>query len=306
MQPDTAAVPIAPPSRAMRLSYGFGAVASGVKDNGFSYFLLLFYSQVIGVDARLVGLAITIGLITDALVDPTVGYWSDNLHSRWGRRHPLMYASAIPVAALYFMLWNPPVGWSDMELFWYLIGLGTLIRIAFSFYEIPSTALAPELTDDYDARSTLISLRVFFGWVGGILIAVLMFGAIFPTFVTAAIPNGQFNRDAYRLYGMIASGAIFVAIMVAALGTHRRIPFLKGAPPARRKTLRIVFAEIFETLSNRSFYALFAVSAFGLIASGVAASLSFYINIYFWGFTSAQIALLTSSLLLSAVIGGLL
>ena len=63
--PDAAAAEttgkIAPPSLAMRIAYGFGSVASGVKDNGFSYFLLLFYSQVIGVDARLVGLAITLG-----------------------------------------------------------------------------------------------------------------------------------------------------------------------------------------------------------------------------------------------------
>ncbi|HPU15924.1 MAG TPA: MFS transporter, partial [Polymorphobacter sp.] len=297
---------IAPPSLAMRIAYGFGSVASGVKDNGFSYFLLLFYTQVIGIDARLVGLAITLGLVFDALIDPVVGYWSDNLRSRWGRRHPLMYASVIPVAALYFMLWNPPVGWSDLAIVGYMFGLGLLIRISFSLYEIPSAALAPELTDDYDARSSLISLRTFFGWAGGIAIAVLMFGAIFPAFSTPAIPNGQFNREAYRLYGMIASGAMFVAILVASFGTHARIPHLKVPPPARRRSLRTIFSEIFETLSNRSFFALFATSAFGLIAGGVSASLSFYINIFFWGFTSAQIALLTSSVLISAIIGGLL
>jgi len=290
----------------MRIAYGFGGVASGIKDNGFSYFLLLFYTQVIGVDARLVGLAITLGLVVDALIDPVIGYWSDNLHSRWGRRHPLMYGAVLPVAALYFMLWNPPTGWSDGALFAYVLGLGVLIRVAMTLYEIPSAALVPELTEDYDQRSTLISLRTFFGWVGGTLAAVMMFGAIFPAFSTPAIPNGQFNRDAYRLYGMIASGAMLVAILVTSLGTHRRIPFLKAPPPARRKSLRTIIGEIIETLSNRSFLALFITMAFGLIASGVAASLSFYINIYFWGFSSAQIALLTTGILLSAVIGGTL
>ena len=86
------------PSRWTKLAYGFGAVAYGVKDNGFSFFLLLFYSQVIGLDARLVGIAITIALLFDGLIDPIIGYWSDNLRSKWGRRHPFMYASAIPVA----------------------------------------------------------------------------------------------------------------------------------------------------------------------------------------------------------------
>ncbi len=61
------------PSLWTKFSYGFGSVAFGVKDNGFSYFLLLFYSQVVGVDARLVGLALTVALMIDALSDPVVG-----------------------------------------------------------------------------------------------------------------------------------------------------------------------------------------------------------------------------------------
>ena len=73
-----------------KLAYGFGAVAYGVKNNGFDYFLLLFYSQVMGVDAPLVGLALLIALLFDAFSDPVVGYLSDNTHSKWGRRHPWM------------------------------------------------------------------------------------------------------------------------------------------------------------------------------------------------------------------------
>ncbi len=79
-----------------RLAFGFGGVAFGVKETGLKYFLLLFYSQVIGLDPRLVSLAILIALIADAFSDPIVGYWSDNFRSRWGRRHPFMYAAALP------------------------------------------------------------------------------------------------------------------------------------------------------------------------------------------------------------------
>src|SRR5262249_35636607 len=77
-----------------RFAYGFGSVAFGVKDNGFAYFLLIFYSQVVGVDSRWVSAAISLALIFDAFTDPLVGYFSDNLRTRWGRRHPLMYAAA--------------------------------------------------------------------------------------------------------------------------------------------------------------------------------------------------------------------
>jgi Na+/melibiose symporter-like transporter len=285
------------------LAYGFGAVAYGVKENGFAYFLLLFYSQVIGLDARLVGLAISLCLILDALSDPIVGYWSDNLRSRWGRRHPFMYASALPVAASYFLLWTPPQGWSDAALFWHLLAFASIIRLAITFYEVPSSALLPELTQDYDKRSSLMAGRYFFGWTGGNMMSVLMFTAIFPAFVTSSIPNGQFNRDAYALYGAIASALIFVAILVSAAGTHGAIPSRAATPAARRLTIRQIFREIFETLADRSCTALFVATLFGAIASGLAAALSFYIGIFFWGFTSAQIGILTLGVFISAALG---
>ncbi|MFQ3596249.1 MAG: MFS transporter, partial [Sphingomonadaceae bacterium] len=285
-----------------RLAFGFGAVAYGVKDNGFAYFLLLFYSQVVGLDARLVGLAITLVLVLDALSDPVVGTWSDNLRSRWGRRHPFMYASALPVAVAFWFLWNPPA-WSHAALFWYLLVLAAIIRTAVTFYEVPSSALAPELTQDYDERSSLIGWRYYFGWTGGNAMSVLMFAAIFPAFATAAIPDGRFNAEAYGFYGSIAAVLIFTAILVSAVGTHGRIPHLMPPPPQRRLTPGRLFREILETLSSRSFAALFVATIFGAIATGLAAALAFYINIYFWRFSSGQIAMLTIGIFLSAVIG---
>jgi glycoside/pentoside/hexuronide:cation symporter, GPH family len=297
---------VPPPSLATKISYGFGAIAYGVKDNGFGFFLLIFYSQVLGVDARLIGLAMTIALFLDALSDPVVGYWSDNFRSKWGRRHPFMYASALPVAASFFLLWNPPEGWSDIALFWYVLVISVLIRTCITFYETPSSALAPELSDNYDQRSGLLSLRFFFGWTGGNMMAVIMFVVLFPAFATPDIPNGQFNKDAYSTYGIIASVMIFVAIMVSALGTHKRIVHLKAPPPVRTLSIGLIFKEIFETLANRSFIALFLAAIFGSIASGLSASMTFYFTSFFWGFTPQQTGLLTISVFVSAIIGAVM
>jgi Na+/melibiose symporter-like transporter len=294
------------PGLGTRLAYGFGAGAYGVKDGGFSYFLLIFYSQVIGLDARLVGLALTLALVMDAISDPVVGYWSDNLRSRWGRRHPFLYASAIPTAATYFLIWNPPVGWSQTALFWYLLGMAVLIRTSITLYETPSTSLAPELARSYDERSTLFGWRLFFAWSIGSIMTVANFALIFPAFATPAIPNGQFNREAYALYGMIASALILVAILVSALGTHRHIKHLRAPPPQRTLGLKAIFREIFETIANRDFTALFMAAIFGAIATGISASLSFYFSAYFWGFSSQQIGLITMSVFASAVIGAAL
>lgn len=288
-----------------KLAYGFGSVAYGVKDGGFAYFLLLFYSQVIGVEAWLVTIAIGAALVVDAITDPIIGYWSDNLHSKWGRRHPFLYASAVPVAATYYLLWNPPVGWSDEALFWYLLSLAILIRTFITFNETPSSALTPELTANYDERSTLISWRLFFGWTGGNAMSVMMFLAIFPAFATATT-TGQFNREAYALYGMIAAGLIGISILGSALGTHARIPYLKSPPPKRHLTLGLIFKEVYETLSNRSFVALFVANVFGAIGAGMSAALSFYMATYFWKFTPLEIGGLTLGVFVSAIIGAVM
>jgi Na+/melibiose symporter-like transporter len=277
-----------------------------VKDGGFAYFLLIFYSQVVGLDAQLVGKAILIATIFDAFGDPIVGYWSDNLHSRWGRRHPFMYVAAIPVSVCYYFLWAPPAGLSQDALFIYLLVLSIFIRFFITLYETPSAALTPELTGDYDQRSSLISYRFYFGWTGGNAMTVIMFLALFPAFVTATIPNGQFNRGAYAVYGLIAALTIFSTIMISALGTHARIPYLQAPPPKRRITLWTALKEILGPLANWSFAALFVATIFGSIGAGLSAALAFYLLTYFWGFSSQQIGLVTFGVFISAVIGSLL
>jgi GPH family glycoside/pentoside/hexuronide:cation symporter len=298
--------PAKPISFWTKIAYGIGSIAYGVKDGGFAYFLLIFYSQVVGISAQLVGLAILIATVFDAFGDPIVGYWSDNLHSKWGRRHPFMYAAAIPVSVCYYFLWAPPVGLSQDALFVYLLVLSILIRFFITLYETPSAALTPELTGDYDQRSSLISYRFYFGWTGGNAMTVIMFLALFPAFITATIPNGQFNREAYAVYGLIGALTIFSTIMISALGTHSRIPYLQLPPPKRRITIFTAIKEILGPLANWSFTALFIGTIFGSIGAGLSAALAFYLLTYFWAFSSQQIGLITFGVFISAVIGSLL
>ena len=283
-----------------RIAYGFGSVAYGVKDNGFGYFLLLFYGTVIGVDPGMVGLAIFIALMLDAVSDPVVGYVSDNWRSKWGRRHPFMYAAAIPVSISYFLLWNPPE-LSDGQLFWYLLILAVLIRTFITFYETPSSSLLPELSQDYDERTKLQAWRLYFGWTGGNLMSVLMFGALLVA--NEKYPVGTLNRDGYAAYGIISSVLIFLSIMISALGTHSEIKYLKPPPPQRKIGLGTIFREIFETLGERSFFALFLATLFGAVATGVSGALAFLMLTYFWGFSGSQIFLWTLLVFISSLIG---
>ena len=71
-------------SPATKLSYGVGQAAEGIKNNGFSLFVLFFYVQVLGLSSSLAGLALFISLCFDAVTDPVTGYVSDGWRSRWG------------------------------------------------------------------------------------------------------------------------------------------------------------------------------------------------------------------------------
>ena len=122
-----------------KIAYGFGSAAYGVKDSGFKSFLLLFYNQVVGLPAASVGIAILIAMLVDSLLDPIIGHVSDNWRGKWGRRHPMMYASAIPAALSFLLLWNPPQGWSDTALLGYLIVVAVIARTCITVYEIPSS-----------------------------------------------------------------------------------------------------------------------------------------------------------------------
>ena len=281
-----------------KLFYGFGSVAFGVKDQGFSTFLLFFYNQVLRAPPQMVGAAIAIALAFDAFADPIVGQISDNLRTRWGRRHPFMYASAFPVAIAYFFLWNPPHLEGD-ALFFYLVGIIIVVRTFITMYEIPSSALVAELTPDYDQRTSFLGFRYLFGWLGALTMTLLAYGVFFHA--TKEYPLGQLNPAGYVKYSIAACLLMVFAILVTSIGTHRFIRYF-STPPQRRLTLGRIFAEMAETLKNRSFIVLTISALFSAIAAGTLASLNTYFNTFFWGLTAQQIFVLSIIAVIAPVI----
>jgi len=279
-----------------KLYYGFGAVANGAKSNGFNYLLLFYYSQVIGLRADLVSLGILIALVFDAISDPLVGYISDNTHSKLGRRHPYMYAAGVPVALAYYFLWSPPA-WDETGLFLYFVCMAVLIRTLITFYEIPATALVAELTDDYDQRTEMMSFRFFFGWWGGLTMAVMNYLVFLPE-----EKGGLEYVQGWSDYGLTASIVIFISIYVSAIGTHKHIPHLRQPPSPAPFSFTKTKKEIKETLSNRSFFALFVSALLQAVAAGVSTSLSIYFSRHFWELTTTQIGYMNLPYFFSAFI----
>ena len=272
---------------ALRLGYGLGAVANGVLDAGLSGAVLqLYLNQVLGLPALTVGAIILASLSADALIDPLIGQWSDRTRSAWGRRQPFMYASALPVAASFYLLWNAPAGLSGRGLVDFTLALMVLVRIASSFYRIPGDALLPELTADYDERTTLTSYRWFFGIVGGNSISFILNAMFLRT--TAENPLGVLSRQGYGQFGKLGAAMILVSILGCAAATHRRPKI--ALPPRRPSNLARDIRDARITLSNPSLLALLLGGVLGGVGGGVSLGLATYMLVHFWGLDPGQYA----------------
>ena len=292
------------PSLITKLTYGFGSVAYGVGGAALGGATVTYYlNQVIGLPVALVGAVIAASIVVDAFIDPIIGQFSDSLRTPWGRRHPLMYASALPTALAFYFLWNPPRGLSDSALLIFMMVLLLVVRICVSLYEIPSTALAPELAPGYDDRTSLLSFRYFFGTMGAIVMGALLNLVFIPR--NAANPLGALNREGYERFGTTAAIVMIVAILISSISTHREIPNLRQ-PPQRTVTLVQMFRELLAIFSNPSLLALIASGLISGLGSGMTSALSFYFNFHIWGLTPQATVFFALGLVPAVILGTIL
>lgn len=285
-----------------KVLYSSGAMANQIKQQGLSMLLLLFYNQVVGLDPRLISTAIMIALIFDSVVDPLVGQISDNFRSRLGRRHPFMFTAAAPVAIAFFLIWNPPHGWSEGAIFGYMLACLLTIRLFDTFFELPSTALAPELVSGYDQRMRLLAMRQAFGIIGTLTLQVSVYQLFMRQHADGS--GGVTVREGYPAFALAAALVIFVIIVASSAGTYRQIPFL-SQPPKRREKVNLVaiVKEIAATVKNRSFAVVCIAGMVLAIGSGITSSLNVYMGLFYWGWSQNQLTILVILQVISGIGG---
>lgn len=282
-----------------RVAYGLGSVAEGTKNTTFTVFLLFYYNQVLGLPGTLGGLAIFLALCVDAVTDPLVGSLSDNLHSRFGRRHPFMYASALPMALCFVLLFNPP-DLDNTGLFLWLALFAVGVRASMTLYMIPSSSMVAELTPNYDERTSLVSYRYLFGWLGGLLVSQL--GYLVYLAPSDTFADGRFDPSAYGDFALACGAIIVVAILCSSAGTHHLIPRLKPPPDPEALSWGRFSREVRGVVANRSFRMLIAAGLFASAAAGFSDVVGLYVSTFFWEFTAAQLAILVYGLVIAVLI----
>ncbi len=282
--------------------YGFGGLALGIAGNAVTYFLMLFYNQVLGIPAHLVGMALAVALIFDAISDPLMGMISDRTRSVWGRRHPYIYAAAIPMTLSYWFLWNPP-DWilvTSKSTFIFLTINLILFRTAMTCFDVPSNAMVPELTKNYDQRTRMMSARVSTAWVGGVAFTILMYGYFLQP--TELEPVGILNKAGYQSASWLGACLMLTAIIVSAIGTHKHIGTLGSERPYSAINVAEFYKTVGSILSNQAFRTLMAYAIVWRSTDGLLAALWIYLMSYFWLINSDQIAILSGTNFIGAVI----
>ena len=271
-----------------KFAFGIGQFAEGLKNTGFNLFILFYYNQVLGLSGTLAGMALFVALLFDAVTDPLAGSLSDGWKSKLGRRHPFMYASAIPLALAFVGLFSPPSGMGEMQLFLWLTVFAILTRGAMTLYHVPHLALGAEMTENFHERTRIVAFRQFFGTLGGLTAAVVGLQYFFSD-----ENGGRLALDNYPVYAMTLGILMVLTIWYSAWGTQKEIPHL-SEPPTRpkRNILAQLFGELKEGFRNRSFRWLFFGVLIVFVMSGVNNALDLYMYQYFWELTGEQMTVL--------------
>lgn len=281
-----------------KAGYGIGQLSDGTKQAAFSTFLFFFYNQVLGLSGSLAGLAALLALVADAVTDPMIGHLSDRLRSKWGRRHPYMIASVIPFFITMYLLFSPPAGLTQLQLFSWMLGMAIALRFALTLFYVPHLSLGAEMVDDYHGKTSLIGYRVFFTYFGGLVVTVVGFAVFFPK--TEALPNGLLNAASYPAFGLFCAILASVAMIISIISTRKAIPNLRAPVETKEQDAHPVLAvfELIKTLKLHSFRNIFLVILLFTSFAGLTQTLLIYTATYIFKFSPEHLAGLASSIIL--------
>jgi GPH family glycoside/pentoside/hexuronide:cation symporter len=258
-----------------KLAYAANPFGRAVCLGASGAYLMYFYTDVALLGAGLVGVALGLGRVWDAVNDPIMGYLSDRTRTRWGRRRPWIIAAALPYAACYALLFRPPSLDTQLALFAWLLAATLLLDTFETAMEMPSSALGVELDAGYDERTRIFALRDFFSYLGMIL------GGLLPLLVaTAADPRSGYARATLLFAALGALTALLVAFVPERPAS---------APAARASGIADFWRSLRKCLASRSFRILlgtFFVASAGL---GIGAGAGVYALIYWLEYTPIEI-----------------
>jgi GPH family glycoside/pentoside/hexuronide:cation symporter len=217
-------------SRLTKFVYGSGDTGFSLTTTIIGAYFAIFLTDVVGITPSVAAAAIFMGRSWDYVNDPIIGHISDRTRTRWGRRRPFLLFGGLPFVLTFLMLWWIPP-WENviLQASYYSVAY-ILFDAAATFLYMPYYALTPEMTNDYDERTSLTTYRMFFSILGSLLaftIPLMLIGSFAPE--SAARVLGMAT-----LFGIISILPFFPVFFI----TRERQEYLEQERPTIRQSLR--------------------------------------------------------------------
>jgi GPH family glycoside/pentoside/hexuronide:cation symporter len=247
-----------------KLLFSTGDLSTSIPLAILMFFQLYFLTDVAGLRPDYAGWAIGASRLWDAVNDPLFGLISDRLRTRWGRRRVLLLFGAVPLGGFFMLMWMVPA----LDQFWlavYYAMTFILFDTAFTLVHVGYNSLTPELTSDYDERSSLNGYRMVFsisGTLGAIILATVL---------------GWTITDTRTLYLILGVGLGLVSIIPPLV-----VFSITREKPADELPAPLPFGEALkQTLSNQPFRMVMGLYLLSwTTASIIAAVLLYFANYY--------------------------
>jgi GPH family glycoside/pentoside/hexuronide:cation symporter len=287
-----------------KLVYGSGDWAMASFGTLRQIFYAIFLTDVVGLDARLASFAALIGVVWDAVNDPLVGMLSDRVKTRWGRRRPFLLFFSLPFGlGFLFLWWAPP--WKSQLALAATVTLAYIISDTFqTLLTVPFFALTPEITPDYDERTTLTGYRMVFNLLASLTTAVAA-----PMIVDTLLRAGLTQQQGYLTVAAIFGGLATIPFLLIFLVVRERYGEDKVATEAT--PFRISMRSAWENIPFRFATAIYMLNwiTFDLVALMLPYFMAYWIargdllaTVSLFGMRVAQESAVLGLLLITAVI----
>ncbi|MDD4000406.1 MAG: MFS transporter [Bacilli bacterium] len=241
----------------VKLSFG-SKMKFGVADFGMSaitsciqFFMLFYYTDVVGINAALAGTAMLVGKLTwDLINDGLFGYLCDRTKSRWGRRRPYLMFCSIPLALSFWLMFSLPSGMNNVQAFFAIIGTSMLFDTFYTLINTSYASMTAEMTTDYDERTSIVTFRMIFNVLGYITGAAI-------TTILAGVFHNNYGLDLQKSWSIV--GLIFgvlAAIAILLVGFSKRLKSVVKSEPSKLPALKGVLS----TLKNKPFVRYMIIS----------------------------------------------
>jgi GPH family glycoside/pentoside/hexuronide:cation symporter len=245
-----------------RLAYAAPAFALAVVGIPLYVYLPKFYTDVVGADIALVGFVLLAIRLFDAVSDPVIGALSDRTRSPLGRRRPWIALGVPPLVIALYLLFSPPTLSPNGALLWFGVGL-FVVFLAWTAITVPYESLGAELTQDYDERTAILSLR------DGALILGTILAAASPAIIQGALGLGD-GPDAERAKFRAVALSYAPLVVLACLAC---VWLVRERHGHRSSTALPSLRTLGARLKNRPFRILLASYTIAAIGSNLPATL---------------------------------